>query len=252
MSDQPSGKDICVQLAETAAGRPESDRAPARFSLATRATLVVGGVGLGVALLLALVGIGPYTFLAGLAAAVMGVVTLAALFKLVTEALYTAPGDRPTPEKALKAYLGSIKQQRWGAAAACLSWVAARGDEVLRPAMPDVDLAETRLVISGARDLAAYWGDFVGAMKTRGSRSLGYKVVATETLSATVACVTVDLCVTLDLKTAALGGEALRRRGPLDISSRVSCSGRWPVYRRGDLWYLLAAGIPADSRVAKS
>jgi len=250
--DEGGSRESILALAAEAAKRPEDPNAPGKFALSTLVTLAVGAVGLLVCLILVRVGLGPNTFLAGLGAAVMGVVTVAGLLKVLYEAVQTSPRDRTTPEKAIKAYFGSLKQLRWDAAASCLSWAAKRGTEIVRPAMPDVDLAEARFRISSEKELADYWYDFVGRFKSRGSRSLSCRAASTKQISDDVAYVVVEARVTIDLRTAALGGEARSRREFLSSVNAVSCSGRWPVYRRDGMWYLLSAGFPGDARVMRA
>ncbi|MHC4252241.1 MAG: hypothetical protein ACYS9X_24245 [Planctomycetota bacterium] len=254
MPDQKDGaRARALALAEKAVSRPEDPTAPGKFMASTIATLAVcvGGGLVALVVVLLMEPEAPYRFLVGLGAVVLGLGALAGLLKFVGEAIQTSPRDRTTPEKALKAFLYSLEQLRWPAASACLSWAAKDGDEIGRPAMPDIDLEEARFTISGQGDLATYWNDFVGRFKSRGSRRLRYKVRSAKELSDTVALVPVEVGITLDMNTAALGGEARKRRGFMSGFNSVRVNCRWPVYKREGLWYLLAAGLPEDMKVAR-
>src|SRR5262249_55842400 len=155
--------------------------------------------------------------------------------KLLPELFATSPRDRTTPQKAVKAYLDAIRQSRWSAAAACLSWVCKQGSPVSRLAIPELDLAQAQFRVSDERGLQRYWQDFVGMFKTRGSRKMSVKILKAQFVSQAAATVAVEARVILTLKTAHLGGEALARASLGDrlagfVAVRMTCE--WPVYQR--------------------
>ncbi len=254
MAGSEERKARALALAEEAASRPEDPTSPGKFSTATVVVAVLGVAGGGIALAVCLIAApgGQTKLLAALAAAVLGVVAVAGVLKLAGEALGTSPRDRTTPEKALRAYLGSIEQQRWGAAASCLSWVAKRGEEIVRPAVPHLDLEEERFTVAGEKGVADYWRAFTGAFKARGSRQTSHRVRSAEPLAESVAMAALEMTISLDLRTAALGGEARKRKALLSDSNTMSVWCRWPVYERGGLWYVLSAGFPEGTKIKRA
>lgn len=179
---------------------------------------------------------------------VLGIMAVAGFFKLLTELFRVSPRDRTTPEKALKAYLGSVNQQRWKAAFSCLSWAAKDGRDVMRPAMLEVELAEQTFQIRQAGDVREYWSDFVGMLKARGKRSFSYKLSAARRVSESVAIVPMGGSISMDTSTASLTSEVVRRHGPGALI-KVTFTCVWPVYERDGLWYLLMAGFPANFKI---
>jgi hypothetical protein len=231
-------------LAKEAAAIPEDPTAPGRFSTVVLLALGVGVVGCLVCVVGIMAG-GKDSKLNALfmpGAFILGVAAIAGFFKFIGQAISVAPGDRVTPEKALKAYLYSVRQQRWDAAFACLSHIAKDGRRVVRPAISEVELAEEHIDISSPADLKNYWSGFVGRFKFCGQRTLLYKVRSSEPVSGSVALVPVDGSIVLDVRTASLGKAVKSMALMKTPQARYRC--RWPVYETGGLWYLLTAGFP--------
>jgi hypothetical protein len=249
MREEPQRFDPAA-LAKEAADGTEDPSAPGKFAKTTLLALGGGAVGF----LVCLAGIwatGGETklnaiFIPGLF--VFGVMTIAGVLKFIGDAVSTSPGNRTTPQKAIKVYLNSVERQRWDAAFACLSWVAKDGREAARPAIPEVELAADSFPISTRKDLQKYWDAFVGSFKSRGQRSFWFKTGTPYELSESVATIPVNGSVTLDMRTASLGGKAMRRHG-LHGFADVKYKCNWPVYESGGLWYILKAGFPPDFTV---
>lgn len=239
-------KERAAALANEASTRPEDPTSPGKFMTSTLATLAVGAV-VGAGLLIARLVVGgghTYAALMTILAVVAGLVALTGLLKVGQEALQVSPGGRTTPEKALKAYFGTLMQRRWDAAASCLSWLAKNDTAITLQAMPDVDLAAKQYTIGGTPDLVTYWGEFYGGFKSRGSRFTTANVRRVQPISDTVSLVHVEVRISLDLRTADFGGEARKRRKLLSGTNTVAGLCQWPVYLRDGLWYLLVPGFP--------
>jgi len=215
---QDAGKYDPSSLAREAAQGAEDPTAPGRFSTSVLLALGAGSVCF-VICLAGMLTIGKDTKLNALfvpGVFVFGVLTIAGFFKFLGQLISVPPGNRTTPKKAFKAFFYAIDQQRWDAAFACLSWVAKDGREIARPEIPEVELKAQSFTVSSPDDLKAYWDAFVGSFKSRGQRSFSYKMGEPEELENSAACVPVSGSITLDIKTAALGGKAF-----LKISSGV-------------------------------
>ena len=57
------------------------------------------------------------------------------------------------------------------------------------------------------------------------------------------------MVISLDMRTAKLGGEAHKRKKFLSNTNEVRLSCPWPVYQRDGQWYVLSAGFPEDSKI---
>ena len=247
------------ELVAEAASQREAPARYGRFARGTLVTLVIsGGLSGGLLAIAFLASDELYRFSAGILAIIPCVVTLAALIKTALEAFSVSPQGRTTPERAVEAYVGMVKQQRWPEAMSCLSWAAARGKAVIRAAIPEVDLAPATFSIRQPSDLAAYWEPLSGGRKLSGARSMSCQVLGVDHATATSAMVRVRFSVDLDLATAEIGGEAWKNAPP-EIKAAMFSSGRnavlgihrvekeicfaWPVYRSNGQWYLLQVGF---------
>jgi len=241
------------ELVATALSKPESKATYGRFARSTLLTLGISGA-LG-AWMLAVFLISPdeyYHLLSGLLGAITGAVVLAALIKVAAEAFSASPQDRTTPERAVESYMNMVSQERWPEAMSCLSWIACRGEAVVRPAIPDIDLSAAVFRIRQSNDLGGYWRDLGRGRKLSGARSMSCEVLGVDYSTKSSATVRVKFSMGLDLATAEIGGEVWKRSPAAVVqaaeglglaSSDKEVCFPWPVYFRNSRWHLLQVGF---------
>jgi hypothetical protein len=245
----------CVAEAVT---RPEPRATYGRFALGT---LIALGICVALTTILLLISFfndeEGYRILARFFAGFMGLLTLATLIKIALEAFSGSPRNRETPEQAVACYIAMIQQQRWPEAMSCLSWIVTDGRDVLRPAIPEVDLAPAAFSLRSPADLGNYWRDFITGQALRGARRMACEILGVEKTSESSALVRVRFSLELNLATAAIGSEAWKRASVARLLASVPGAGDsapvpvgnilmfpWPVYRTQGRWYLLQVGFP--------
>jgi hypothetical protein len=233
---------------------PEAPATWGRFARSTLLTLGLSG-GLGAALL-AVFWFSDDEFshlLSGFLGVVNGAVVLAALIKTATEACAAPPPDRSTPERAVESYMNLVNQRRWPEAMSCLSSSVAHGATVLRPAIPDLDLAPAAYRIRAPEDLCAYWSGLDAGPRRGGARSMNCQVLGVDYATRSSALVRVRFSLELDLANAEIGGDAWKRAPRAVVRAAAGLDrarvGRevcfpWPAYRRHGRWCLLQVGLP--------
>jgi hypothetical protein len=247
------------ELVSQAGVKPEASAQHGRFATSTLVALgICGGSTVAMPVLFVVLRDESYKFLAAFLWPIAGILTLAVLIKIAIEAFSGSPRHRDTPQKAVECYISMVKQQRWPEALSCLSWLARNGQNVIRPAIPEIDLARAAFRIQRPADLKSYWADLGGGQKLRGSRNMNCQVLGVEFATESSALVRVRISVMLDLATAALGGSAWKSASATDtllasapFVPALGCnwvgngaSYSWPVYRRDGQWYLLQVGLP--------
>jgi hypothetical protein len=247
------------ELVSAAAARHEALARHGRFATSTLVALwICGGLTLAMPVVFVASRDESYQFLAAFLCPIAGILTLAVLIKIAIEAFSGSPRHRDTPQKAVECYISMVKQQRWPEALSCLSWLARNGQKVIRPAIPEIDLAQAAFCIQRPADLKSYWADLGGGQKLRGSRNMNCQVLGVESATESSALVRVRLSIVLDLATADIGGSAWKSASVTDtllasapftpalgfnwVGNGVGYS--WPVYRRGGQWFLLQVGLP--------
>ena len=125
---------------------------PGRFGVSSHVFAVLG-IG---ALVLALAGSETGSIVAGVFAALFGVVAL-----LLYARDLGAPSvrDRRTGKSAVRCYLKAIQRRRWRGAFACLS-VIARGRRVYVPPIPELRCKPQTVVFGAPDDIKTYWTAF--------------------------------------------------------------------------------------------
>jgi len=247
------------ELVAEAKSKPEARSSFGRFARGTLLTLGISSV-LSIGLLAIAFGAGEESdrVRAGILAIIPCVVAVAASIKTASEAFSASPQDRSSPERAVEAYISMVKQERWPEAMSCLSWIAGHGKDTVRPAIPELDLGPAAFCIRTPADLGAYWNELGGGRKLSKSRRMTCQVLGVDHPTDTSAMVRIKLSVNLDLATAELGGQALKK-APATARLFASIpqvmafgSARaqsdlcflWPVYKQNGQWYLLQVGLP--------
>ena len=206
-----------AELIKTAMTRPEDAKAPGRVAPTTVVALLVGVALIGLGTRLGEIRI--LIFLVG------GVLSVASVVKLLVDALQPPYDERPTPERAVKAYIAGVQRGRWAGAFACLSWVA-RDRRMKLPAIAEVDVSAASVAPVDPDALGRYWAPFQGM-----ARALTAEIRDVKAVSETLAIVTVDM------KT-----EILRVGGG---RTSVAFCLAWPLYVREGRWYLIFGGLIA-------
>ncbi len=204
-----------AELIKTAMTRPEDARPPGKLAPTTILALISG-----------LVLIGAGTQFGGFKIALFlvgGVLAVAGALKLANEARQPSYDHRPTPERAVLAYIAGIEQGRWDGAFACLSWVV-RDRRMRLPPMVEVDVSAASVAPADPDALERYWAPFRGL-----SRSLTADIRGVKSVSDTLVIATVDM-----------KAEVLRAGGG---GTSVAFCVAWPLYNRDGRWYLLSGGL---------
>jgi hypothetical protein len=112
------------------------------------------------------------------------------------------------------------------------------------------------MLIRDAKDIAAYWDEFMAPFfTTREKRFFRYKIGSARYIGNDVAVVPVKMRIALVLETAAFEGKAWQTATFIERIAGgpniVQLSATWPAYQCEGIWYLLAAGLPEFTKVVR-